>query len=233
MEKKQFNIGSIPAILWGGGAEKVIIAVHGNQSNKADTPIVMLAENALPKGYQVLSFDLPEHGDRKADAGLCKVQECVRELTEVMGYAKAGWKNISLFGNSMGAYFSLMAYAQETLEHAWFLSPVVDMRCLIENMMTWFQVTEQRLQEEGEIPTPAGQVLYWDYYCYVKEHPVKRWDTPTSILFGGMDDLCGCETVQGFAEAFSCSIQTVPGAGHYFHTPEELHALNEWMGRSI
>ncbi len=53
---------SIPAILWGEHTGNLYIAVHGNMSNKADEPIVIFAEEAVKKGYQVLSFDLPEHG---------------------------------------------------------------------------------------------------------------------------------------------------------------------------
>ena len=44
---------------------KNFIAVHGNMSNKEDAVIQILAEEANQKGYQVLSFDLPEHGERK------------------------------------------------------------------------------------------------------------------------------------------------------------------------
>lgn len=45
--------------------KKIFIAVHGNMSNKEDAVIQILAEEADRKGYQVLSFDLPEHGERK------------------------------------------------------------------------------------------------------------------------------------------------------------------------
>lgn len=41
-------------------------------------------KRAAAKGCQVLSFDLPEHGERKEEATRCKVQECVRELDGVM-----------------------------------------------------------------------------------------------------------------------------------------------------
>ncbi len=34
-------------------------------SNKEDTVIQKLAEEANQKGYQVLSFDLPEHGRKE------------------------------------------------------------------------------------------------------------------------------------------------------------------------
>jgi len=53
--------------LWRPTSSSVIIAVHGDQSNKADKVIAILAEKAMKKGYQTLRFDLPEHGDRKAE----------------------------------------------------------------------------------------------------------------------------------------------------------------------
>ena len=59
---KKFFIDNIPAVLWGEKSSKLIIAVHGNLSNKLDVPISLLAEVAVPRGYQVLSFDLPQHG---------------------------------------------------------------------------------------------------------------------------------------------------------------------------
>ena len=49
MLKDNFNISSIPAVLWGDRSEKVFIAVHGNMSNKEDTVIRKLAEEANQK----------------------------------------------------------------------------------------------------------------------------------------------------------------------------------------
>lgn len=64
MKIERTKINNIPAIIWGEKSSKVIIAVHGNMSNKEDEVIKILAEEATSKGYQVLSFDLPEHGER-------------------------------------------------------------------------------------------------------------------------------------------------------------------------
>ena len=72
MLKNNFKISNIPAVLWGDKSEKIFIAVHGNMSNKEDAVIQILAEEADRKGYQVLSFDLPEHGERKNDNTLVK-----------------------------------------------------------------------------------------------------------------------------------------------------------------
>ena len=100
-----------------------------------DEPISILAEIAALHGYQVLSFDLPEHGERKAEKTPCKVQNCVEDLKEVMNYARGEWQFVTLFGVSMGAYFSLLACRDLPIEHAWFLSSVVDMQKIIQNMM--------------------------------------------------------------------------------------------------
>ncbi|AJD27844.1 putative alpha/beta hydrolase [Clostridium botulinum CDC_297] len=72
MFKDKFNISNIPTVLWGEKSEKLFIAVHGNMSNKEDTVIKILAKEAIQKGYQVLSFDLPEMETEKAIVCLTK-----------------------------------------------------------------------------------------------------------------------------------------------------------------
>lgn len=234
MQTTPISIGGIPALLWGEPTGRLIVAVHGSGSHKADQVISLLAQEAVPKGYQILSFDLPEHGDRQGQPTLCKVQTCLPELDQVMAYAQSlAPQSIRLFGCSLGAYFSLLAYRDLPLEQALFLSPVVDMERLIQSMMGWFQVTPQRLEAEGEIPTPMGQTLYWDYYCYVREHPIDRWDVPTAILCGSRDSLCEPKVTAAFAERFHCDLQVLEGGEHYFHTPEQLDVYREWLSRCI
>jgi alpha-beta hydrolase superfamily lysophospholipase len=230
---KDLFIGSIPAILWGDTQPKLLIAVHGNMSSKADIPIAVLAEEATKRGYQVLSFDLPEHGARKEEATVCNAQNCVSDLKEVMSYAKANANEISLMANSMGAYFSLLAYPDETIKQSLFLSPVLDMERIIQNMMRWFNVTEERLFQEKEIPTPIGQVLYWDYYQYVKSNPVKKWDVPTSILYGKKDALCEWDVVTTFAQKFGCKLEISEASEHYFHTEKDMEIYRRWLGKKL
>lgn len=227
MKPQCFQIGHIPAALWGLPSERVIVAVHGAQSGKTDVPFRLLAE-ALPS-CQVLSFDLPEHGDRKDEPTLCKPPVCVRELSAVLDFAESRWTDLGLFAVSMGAYFSLLACPGRRLSHAWFLSPVVDMERLTRDMMGWFQISEARLETEGSIPTPMGQTLYWDDYCYIRSHPIDRWPFPTDILRGAGDTLVAGETVAAFAKRWSCRLRTAEGAEHWFHTPPDLAVLSDWL----
>ena len=233
MFKYKFNISNIPTVLWGEKSEKVFIAVHGNMSNKEDTVIEILAKEAIKKGYQVLSFDLPEHGDRKNDSTPCKVQFCVSDLSIIMNYAKEHWRDISLFACSMGAYFSLLAYQNNMIRKALFLSPVVNMERIIDNMMMWFNVTPEYLQKELTIETPIGQKLYWDYYCYVKEHPINTWNINTHILYGAKDELCEFETINYFCDKYGCDLEIMDTGEHYFHTEEQLNVFLNWLQKYI
>ncbi|PHV69489.1 alpha/beta hydrolase [Sporanaerobium hydrogeniformans] len=229
MLKKEIKVDYIPAILWGEDSEKLFIAVHGNMSSKSDVPISILAEEVVPLGYQVLSFDLPEHGNRKNEPTLCKVETCVGELAKIMNFASARAKEVSLFACSMGAYFSLLSYKESYLKQSLFLSPVVNMERIINNMMTWLNITEEQLNREQEIATPIGQTMYWDYYQYVKENPVVHWSSPTSILYGEKDELCELEYITAFVKTFNCQLEIVDGVAHYFHTSEQLMHYRKWL----
>ncbi len=232
MEKRFLTIGDVPAILWGPSSDNLFIAVHGDQSHKTDDVMVIFAEEAVSKGYQVLGFDLPEHGERKEDSRLCKVQNCVEDLNKVMRYAHTLSNNVGLFGCSIGAYFSMLAYKDEQIEQALFLSPVVDMKRVIDDMMTWFDVSDERLEREQIVTTPV-KTLYWDYYQYVLEHPVEWNKIPTALLYGARDDICEFDDVKNFAER-NCAKMTIAESGeHFFHTEQQLVFLREWLHSSI
>ena len=76
---------------------------------------------------------------------------------------------------TMGAYFSLLAYKNEDIKNCLLLSPVVNMKVIIDNMMLWSNITEEDLKEKQKIKTDFGQTLYWDYYEYVKNNPITNW----------------------------------------------------------
>jgi len=229
--KQPIAIGGIPAVLWGPSTGKLFIAVHGAQSHKDDTVIAILAEEALQKGHQVLSFDLPGHGDQRNEPRLCGPQNCVEDLGKIMHYARTITGDISLFGCSLGAYFGMLACKDISLRQALFLSPVVDMRRILHQMMARFDISEQRLKAEKEIVTPAS-TLYWDDYQYVLKHPV-LWDTPTAILYGAQDDLCEFAYVKRFAENTRADFTILENCGHYFHTKEHLAVYRGWLAEKI
>ena len=230
MKTERINIDGIPSIIWGEKSSKVFIAVHGNMSNKEDEVIKILAEKVIGKGYQLLSFDLPEHGERKNDtAYLCKVQNCVKDLKQIIEYAKQNYSEINLWACSMGAYFSLVAYKNEEIKQCLFLSPVVNMKVIIDNMMLWSNTTEEELEEKQEIKTDFGQTLYWDYYKYVKDNPIINWNKKTYILYGNKDNMQNEDIIKNFSNKFNCDLTILENGEHYFHTEEQLKFYKEWL----
>ena len=233
MKQDICKIKHLPAVIWGDASDTVVIAAHGNLSSKTDEPIGLLAQCAQERGWQVLSFDFPEHGDRKEEGTVCLAQTCVAELNIILDYAKTRWEHLMLFANSMGAYFSLLAYQHAPLERAWFLSPVVDMERQIENLMAACDVTPEQLRAAGTIPTPFGQTLIWDYYDYVRANPVTKWPVPTSILCGSADDFSGVTAITDFAWKNGCALAVMDPGEHWFHTPEQLEYYVNWLGETM
>lgn len=70
--------------------------------------------------------------------------------------------------NSIGAYFSMLSFADDKLKNVLFVSPILDMVKLIENMMKWAGVTASDLEKEKPIPTSFGETLDLEYYNYAK-----------------------------------------------------------------
>ncbi|GKT29906.1 hypothetical protein ADUPG1_001291, partial [Aduncisulcus paluster] len=124
----------------------------------------------------------------------------------------------------IGAYFSLLAYKDDVIKQSLFLSPVVDMESIISKLMSWFEVTEKRLEKEQTISTPIGETLYWDYYCYVKENPIILWNSPTSILYGSKDELCDFATISAFEDKFTCDLEVMEGGEHFFTQKNKYRA---------
>jgi len=231
MQKKYIEIDGIPAILWGATSRKLFIAVHGDQSSKEDIIIAMFAKEAVKRGYQTLSFDLPEHGDYKKIVRRCDPINGVEDLKKIMDYAHKISDERGLFGCSIGAYFSMLSYEKEKLIQTLFLSPVSDMKFVIENMMTWFNISEQQLEQQGEIITPI-KTIYWDYYKYVVEHPV-TWDKPTKVLCGEKDTICDVPTLKAFFEKHAGNVVILENGEHYFHTDTQLDVFRRWLIENI
>lgn len=225
----------IPAILWGNSLDRLIIAVHGDMSNKEDKVIELLAESAISKNYSVLSFDLPEHGDRKNNHDYeCNPSHCVSDLRAVYSYVSALSAEIDLFACSIGVYFSLLALHGSSIRKALFLSPVVNMERIIKVMMTGFGVTEERLEREQKIPLPIGKILDWSYYTYVKQHPVNfSWNSSIAILYGSRDALSPREEIEAFSHQCKARLTLLADGEHYFASNEQLSSYKEWLGLNL
>lgn len=201
----------IPAVLYGEPSRRAYLFVHGQCGCKEEG--LAFAEIACPAGYQVLAIDLPEHGARKGEENRFNPWTAAPELQAVLKYMKSRWSDISLRANSIGAHFSMLAFAGEELQKALLVSPIVDMERLIADMMRWAGVKEQELEEKGEIVTGFGQTLSWRYLSWEREHPIQGWRCPTAILYAGQDNMTSRETVERFAAAHGATVTVMERLG--------------------
>lgn len=216
---KELLIDKASACLYGERSDRVYLYVHGKNGFKEEA--AAYADIANSKGYQVISVDLPDRGD-------CKPWEAVPILQGLLNYAKTRWNNISLYAVSIGAWFSMLAYGGGALKKCLFVSPVLDMEPLIENMMNWAGITEDGLERQKIIPTDFGETLDYEYYQFAKKNPITAWSVPTEILYAENDSLTSVETVERFCERFDCGLNVFKGGEHWFHTEEQLAFLRKW-----
>ena len=106
------------------------------------------------------------------------------------------------------------------------------MEYLIRQMFLWFQVTEERLCIEKEIPTPVD-TLRWDYYQYVKEHPICDWGIPTAILYGAKDNMQSAEVIQKFVRKYLCDLTISQDSEHAFMQDGDGSIIKKWLEKNI
>ena len=227
--QERLYIGGIPALLWGEPSDRLYIYVHGKLGRKeVAEPFAGIAGE---KGHQTLSFDLPQHGERRDDAQL-DVFTGMRELNTVADWVFARWKRVSLYACSIGAYFSLQTYGDRPFKNALFQSPIVDMAYLVGQMMRWFSVTPEELQKKRVIDTPIDP-LRWDYYQYIMAHPAERWPIPTAFLYGGRDNLQSPEVMRAFAKRFGAALTVSPDSEHPFMAETDIGIVEAWLREQI
>ena len=230
MKKTRTEINHIPALVWGENSDKVYLCVHGKMSSKESAEGI--AKIAEQKGYQTISFDLPEHGERQNEDIRCDIWNGMYDLTVIGEYVFANWKEVSLYACSLGAFFCLHAYNKRNIKKCLFQSPILDMEYLIKQMMTWFEISEEQLAQEKEIDTPID-IMTWDYYQYVKKHPVQNWDVPTSILFAGRDNLQSLEIAKNFANRFNCVLKVAENSEHPFMGEADGAIVEQWLRNNL
>ena len=192
----------------------IMIYVHGKGGSAAE------AEHykALFPEAEVLGFDYRAQTPWEAKEEFPQFFEKQRKQCD----------RLTLAANSIGAFFSMSSLDETLIDRAYFISPVVDMKNLIENIMLWTGVSERELAEKQEIPTQFGETLSWAYLTYVREHPV-LWQVPTRILYGAHDNLTSLETIRAFAEKTGAELTVMPDGEHWFHTERQMQFLDQWI----
>lgn len=194
--------------------KKAVLYIHGKGGSAEE------AEHykSICNGYDVFGLAY------KADVPW----EVKREILTEYENLRVKYDLILIIANSIGAYYTMDSLSGKELERAFFISPIVDMKKLISNMMQWSNVTERELQDKKKIETSFGEKLSWKYLCYVRENPVS-WNISTDILYAENDSLTSYETISKFAKETNSSLEIMKDGEHWFHTEEQLAFLDNWL----
>ena len=198
--------------------KSLVIYIHGKGGNAEEAR----RYQPLFAGSDVIGFDYQSKNPWEAEI----------EFSNFYDVHSKGYDTVILIANSIGAFLAMSTLAEKKISKALFISPIVNMEKLILDMMQWSKVTEEELQNKKEIHTEFGENLSWEYLCYVRENPIK-WPIPTCILYGGKDNMTSRETISDFAEYIGAELSVIEEAEHWFHTDEQMKALDEWIMRSI
>lgn len=194
--------------------KSLVIYIHGKGGNANEANHYKL----LFPNCDVIGFDYKSETPWDAK----------KEFPSYFDSVSAGYDEVYLIANSIGAFFSMNALAGKQIKDAYFISPIVNMEKLIGDMMMWAGVSEVELREKKTIVTSFGETLSWKYLCYVREHPI-RWNIPTHVLYGSNDNLTDLETMREFTQNAGTSLTVMQGGEHWFHTDEQMQFLDRWI----
>lgn len=194
--------------------DKTIIYIHG----QGGSPKEAEHYRSLFENYNVIGFDYVSKSPWEAK------DEFSRFFDSLCGQRKT----LTVIANSIGAFYAMNALSDKQIAEAYFISPIVNMQKLIEDMMTWANVSEEELREKGVIETSFGQELSWEYLSYVRRHPID-WKVPTHILYGSQDNLTSFDTISEFAKQTGATLTVMDNGEHWFHTEEQMRFLDRWL----
>lgn len=194
--------------------KKAVVYIHGKGGNAEE------AEHykTLFSECSVIGFDYLSQTPWDAKSEFYKYFEIIQN----------DFDSVIIIANSIGAFFAMTALSNMKIDKAYFISPVVNMEKLIKNMMKWANVSEDELRQAGEIETPFGEKLSWEYLSYVRTHPIE-WNIPTHILYGDKDNLTSFKIISEFAEKTNATLTVMQNGEHWFHTDEQMAFLDDWI----
>ena len=225
-EPEELVLDGVPALRWGKPGGRAVIGVHGQFSNKHDPVMARCGDVIASWGDQLITFDLPAHGDRQDDKAFTPM-DASPEVRAFAQLARSQSTEVSLLANSIGAYFSLCDTPAGTFEHAWLVSPLLDLEYYIRDIMAEYSVTDERLEAQTVIDTPRG-VLERPYLRFVEEHPAQL-NAPSWIIRGDQDEMVPLDTLSRFVGAPGVELVQVEGGQHFLGQPPHIDTVVAWF----
>ena len=186
--------------------KKAVIYIHGKGGSIDEANHYKKIFN---DDYEIIGFNYKSELPWQAKA----------EFQKYFDFIIPKYDEILLIGNSIGAYFSMLSLSEKPIKRAIFISPVVDMENVILNRMKWANVSEEELKAKKVINASFGESLSWEYLSYVRKNPI-TWNTSTSILYGGKDNITSFKVMDNFANKINADLTILDNGEHWLHTDE-------------
>jgi len=154
--------------------------------------------------------------------------EAESEFKEYFTKLSQEYTSITVLASSLGAYFLMISGTGTMIRKAFFVSPIVDMERLIQDMMKRADISDEDLKAKSIIPLSEGEVLSWEYLVWVRKHPIV-WNVPTHILYGEKDHFQTIDTMKRFSESVDADLTVMPNGEHWFHTDEQDEFRKKWL----
>ena len=153
--------------------------------------------------------------------------EAKDKLVKEFAKVTSNYKTIYVIANSIGAFYTFMYLSDFRIAKAFFISPLVNMRQVIEKTAKTHKITIEQLKERKIITLDDGQVLSYDFYesLSIKDN----WKTKTHILYGEKDKLVDKDSIYKFVTNHNSSLTVMKNGEHYFHTPGQLKYIRKWI----
>ncbi len=197
-------------------ADKALVYIHG----KGGTASASEQFKSFFPDCDTYGFDYKSEYPWEAES---EYKEYFNELAKKYSY-------ITVIASSLGAYFLMISGAGDKIQKAFFVSPIVNMEKLIQDMMIRADIPETDLKAKRKINLSEGEILSWDYLVWVRNHPIV-WNVPTHILYGEKDHFQKIDTMKSFAEVIGADLTVMPNGEHWFHTDEQNEFRKDWINK--
>lgn len=218
-------------LYYGSGFDNTIVALHGYSSSRKSEHIRELAEIATQNKTAVLSFDLPEHGDRRSQRATLNMRNCVEDLKTVIAYAREELTDkISLYGSSFGAYVCLVGSVGDfAIEKYMLRVPALNPIKVLSKVMKDVSDAETEKLRKLILEITAGGRAF-DVYDLVRKYKY----SPIDIIYSINDEYVDGADVRRFEAIDTSRIRlTSTGGGHDFTTTTAHKAYTEWLNNAF
>jgi pimeloyl-ACP methyl ester carboxylesterase len=190
------------------GAGPTVLLVHGVRSNLGS--MTAIAADLLERGYQVVLFDAPAHGEAPGDStDPIEVRAVIRGISERFPGLHA------VVGHSLGGLWSLSAWRRGLrAERFVLISSPATMRFLVDKFSDFFDVAEGQLDELAtEIEGRLGADVWSEFS---PSEVAEIVDVPALILHGAKDRYVPPENAEVIHSHWRDStVELIDGVDHF------------------